>query len=331
MGKAKKYCCVGMGAALVDVFADISEADLARLGSPKSSMSLITPKEAEALEAAVSLHTRASGGSAGNTIAGIAALGLPTGFIGKVGNDELGRFFADDMAAVQTAFATQPHDALPTGRCIVLITPDAERTMHTLLGASVATDSSDLDTAMLAETDILFGEGYIWDSETAHRAFLEAASIVRAHGGRVALSLSDPFCVQRHHGRFEEALESHIDIVLANQAEAEAMFGGTRAQQWATAARGLGLEAVVTRGADGAVVISADETIAIAAETVTDITDLTGAGDQFAAGYLSGRAMNKSLEESARRGALAAAEVIGHVGPRPQNDVGERFKLAGLS
>ncbi len=330
MAQQKKYACVGMGAALVDVFADISEADLAALGSPKSSMSLISPAEAQKLEAAVQLHTRASGGSAGNTIAGIAALGLTTGFIGKVGQDELGAFFKDDMAAVNTAFATTPHPELPTGRCIVLITPDAERTMHTLLGASVATQADDLDRDMLAHTDILFGEGYIWDSESAHAAFLEAAEIVRHHGGRVALSLSDPFCVERHHARFEEALDSHIDIVLANQAEAEAMFGASNPLQWATAARGLGLEAAITRGAEGALLISADDTVAIHAERVANIIDLTGAGDQFAAGYLSGRALGKSLEESGRRGAIAAAEVISHIGPRPQDDVGARLTTAGL-
>lgn len=326
----KKYACVGMGAALVDVFADVTEAELAAIGSPKSSMSLISPKEAAALEQAVTLHTRASGGSAGNTIAGIAALGLPTGFIGKVGRDELGDFFVKDMAAVQTAFPTTPHDDLPTGRCIVLITPDAERTMHTLLGASVATAQNDLDRDMLAQTHILFAEGYIWDSETAHAAFLEAAEIVRAHGGRVALSLSDPFCVQRHHARFEEALDSHIDIVLANQAEAEAMFGGSSTTQWATAARGLGLEAAITRGADGAVIISAEDTIAISAEEVSNIVDLTGAGDQFAAGYLSGRALGRTLAQSGRRGAIAAAEVIGHIGPRPKIDVAGLLNAADL-
>jgi sugar/nucleoside kinase (ribokinase family) len=327
----KPYSVVGMGAALVDVFAHVTEDELADIGSAKASMALISPEEAQALESRVDIHTRASGGSAGNTVAGIAALGLSTGFIGKVGTDALGQFFSDDLRRVQTAFAGAPHPELPTGRCLVLITPDAERTMHTLLGASVATSIDDLDREMLAQTEILFGEAYIWDSPSAREAFLHAAAIVRENGGRVALSLSDPFCVGRHHSALEAALESHVDIMLANLSEAEALFGTSDRSALTTAARAFGIEAAITMGANGALLISHHDALHVDAERVQDVVDLTGAGDQFAAGYLSGRALGMDLAQCGRRGTLAAAEVIRHIGPRPQNDVDAVFKAAGLA
>ncbi len=327
----KSYSVVGMGAALVDVFANVTDAVLADIGSAKGSMSLISPDEALALEARVETHTRASGGSAGNTVAGIAALGMPTGFIGKVGSDALGKFFSDDLQRVQTAFASAPHAELPTGRCLVLITPDAERTMHTLLGASVATSVADLDTEMLAQTEILFGEAYIWDSPSAREAFLSAADIVSKNGGRVALSLSDPFCVGRHHSALEAALESHVDIMLANISEAEALFGTTDRSALTTAARAFDVEAAITMGPNGALLISPTEALHVEAERVEDVVDLTGAGDQFAAGYLSGRALGIGLAHCGRRGALAAAEVIRHVGPRPHNDIAAVFETAGVA
>lgn len=328
--KEKHYLVVGMGAALVDVFANVTDAELEEIGSTKASMALISPEEAERLQDRVEIHTRASGGSAGNTVAGVAALGLPTGFIGKVGTDALGTFFSDDLARVKTAFASTPHAELPTGRCLVLITPDAERTMHTLLGASVATSVADLDHEILEQTEILFGEAYIWDSPSARDAFITAAEIVHKNGGRVALSLSDPFCVGRHHSALEAVLDTHIDIMLANISEAEALFGTTETSALTTAARAFGIEAVITKGAEGALLISQSETTHVDAEQVSDVIDLTGAGDQFAAGYLSGRALGLGLETSGRRGAVAAAEVIRHIGPRPQSDILKIFKAAGL-
>lgn len=326
----KTYLLVGMGAALVDVFANVTDEQLAEIGSAKASMALISAEEARELEAQVKIHTRASGGSAGNTVAGVAALGLKTGFIGKLGDDELGAFFTEDLRKVETNFTAQPHNQLPTGRCLVLITPDAERTMHTLLGASIATSVQDLDHDMLEQTEILFGEAYIWDSPSAREAFLQAAEIVRAAGGRIALSLSDPFCVGRHHSALEAALESHIDIILANIAEAEALFGFSDNSALATAARAFGAEAAITKGADGALIISAEGVMQIDADHVADVVDLTGAGDQFAAGYLSGRALGLSSEISAKRGIKAASEVIRHIGPRPQTDVGALLKAQGL-
>jgi len=328
MGKTFKI--MGMGAALVDVFANVTEDELSNIGSPKASMSLISPDEAIALEAQIQTHTRASGGSAGNTVAGIAALGLKTGFIGKVGDDELGAFFSEDMRRLATHFPMAPHADQPTGRCLVLITPDAERTMHTLLGASVATETSDLDTAALADTEILFGEGYIWDSASARETFLEAARIVKENGGRVAFSLSDPFCVERHHADLQSFVNQHVDILLSNLAEAQALFGTSEPLGIVTACRAANIEGAITRGAEGAIIVTQNEAIEISAEHVEKIIDLTGAGDQFAAGYLSGRAEGLSIARSGRRGAIAAAEVIAHVGPRPKEDIAALFMKAGV-
>ncbi len=327
---SKTFKVMGMGAALVDVFANVTEAELAHIGSPKASMSLISADEAMALEAQITIHARASGGSAGNTVAGISALGLKTGFIGKVGNDPLGHFFSEDMRKLGSHFPMAAHDALPTGRCIVLLTPDAERTMHTLLGASISTQPSDLDEAALADTEILFGEGYIWDSPSARDTFLEAARIVKANGGRVAFSLSDPFCVERHLCVLQSFVSDHVDILVANLEEANALFGTREPLGLVTACRAAGVEGVITRGAQGAIIASPDQAIEIGAEHVETIIDLTGAGDQFAAGYLSGRADHLSIAQCGRRGAIAAAEVISHIGPRPEANISALFEKAGV-
>ena len=309
----------GMGAALVDLFAPVSEAELDALGSPKASMSLIEPTQSEALQKQVSVNERQPGGSIANSIAGMAALGTPTGFIGKIGDDGLGHCFAEAFEAAGVRFPVSPLQSQPTGHCLVLVTPDAERTMHTVLGASVTTAVDDLDESLLADTGILFGEGYLWDSPSARDAFVFAADKVKAQGGQVAFSLADRFCVERHHDGFVGFLESHIDILLANESEITALLG---TDQPAGISAGLSRHkclAAVTYGANGAYVFDGEARLHIPAQALAaeEIVDLTGAGDQFAAGFLAGLHAGKTPEAAAAMGIDAAAAVIRHVGPRP--------------
>jgi sugar/nucleoside kinase (ribokinase family) len=321
----------GMGAALVDLFADVTDAELDALGSPKASMSLVAPEASAAMQENIAVHTHRPGGSAANTIAGIAALGVATGFVGKIADDNLGRVFAEDFGRLGVAFAPQPANGLPTGHCLVLITPDAERTMHTVLGASVTTGEADLDADVLARTGLFFAEGYMWDSPSAKQAFLTAAKAVRAQGGKVAFSLADGFCVERHHADFLDLLKNHVDIVLANEAEITALCGSDAPALVAEKLAALHLIGAVTHGAKGVYVFGADQVRLIDAQLIDDVVDLTGAGDQFAAGFLTGLHKGRSLEDAARMGVIAASEVIRHIGPRPQHDIGAALKAAGLA
>jgi sugar/nucleoside kinase (ribokinase family) len=308
----------GMGAALVDLFAAVSDEELAALGSPKASMSLIDAAQSSALQEKVAVDTHQPGGSIANSIAGMAALGMATGFIGKIGNDELGRVFTDAFTQAQVRFPVTPMDTAPTGHCLVLITPDAERTMHTVLGASVTTEINDLDAALLADTDLLFGEGYLWDSPSARDAFMAAAAKMRAQGGKVAFSLADGLCVARHHEAFM-ALLGEIDILLANEAEIEALLGTDAPDAIAEKLAAFNLVAAVTFGADGAHLFAQDNRAHVPAQKLTadEIVDLTGAGDQFAAGFLAGLHQGKAMEVAAQMGIDAASAVIRHIGPRP--------------
>lgn len=315
----------GMGAALVDLFADVSDDQLAALGSAKASMSLVDAAQSTAMQGTLNVHTRQPGGSAANTLAGIAALGLDAGFIGRLADDDLGNVFCADFERLKVAFphTKQAAAQLPTGHCLVLVTPDGERTMHTVLGAAVTTAPSDLDGDLMARTGLFFAEGYIWDSPTAKQAFLKAAQSVRERGGKVAFSLADAFCVTRHHDDFMALLDSHIDIVLANEAEIAALFGTEEPDALAPLFAAHHLTGAVTYGAKGAYVF--DPTTArahhVATHIIEDVIDLTGAGDQFAAGFLAAFHKGHNLETAANIGNIAAGEVIRHIGPRPQHDV----------
>ena len=320
---SKRPLITGMGAALVDLFADVDEATLNMLGSPKGSMTLVDGPRADALRAGVSVHTCRPGGSAANTIAGLAGLGMPGGFIGKIGDDELGRIFHSSLTDLGVTFPVTPCNAEdhPTGNCLVLVTPDAERSMHTLLGASVTTAVADLDGDLLAATGILFCEGYVWDSPTAREAFLEAAQRVKSGGGRIGFSLSDTFCVERHKQAFLELFTSDIDILLSNFAEAQALLDAADMDAVIAAMQAAGVDGAITCGPEGAVIVHAGESVRVDAVSVQGVMDLTGAGDQFAAGYLCGVARGHNARTCGRMGALAAAEVIQHFGPRPQKDL----------
>ena len=311
----------GMGAALVDLFAAVSEEELAALGSPKASMSLIDAAQSSALQEYINIDTRQPGGSIANSIAGMAALGMATGFIGKIGDDHLGRVFADALTKGHVRFPAMPMTTAPTGHCLVLITPDAERTMHTVLGASVTTETKDLDAALLADTGLLFGEGYLWDSPSARDAFLEAAARVRGQGGKLAFSLADGLCVARHQQAFMGLLDE-IDILLANDAEIEALLGTDVPDAIAKKLAAYNILAAVTFGADGAHLFHKTARAHVPAQQLTadDIVDLTGAGDQFAAGFLAGLHQGKAMEAAAQMGIDAASAVIRHIGPRPPLD-----------
>jgi sugar/nucleoside kinase (ribokinase family) len=328
---AQTSLITGMGAALVDLFADVKDAELEAIGSPKASMSLIEPAQSTTMQAAVKVHTQQPGGSAANSVAGIARLGLPTGFIGKIAEDDLGRVFTDAFQKLDVAFPNHPDTRLPTGHCLVLVTPDAERTMHTVLGASVTTSTDDLDDGVLARTGLFFAEGYIWDSPSARDAFLVAAESVHAQGGKVAFSLADGFCVTRHHADFMGLLDSHIDILLANETEIAALFGSQDPADLGPHFAAHDVIGAVTYGAEGAYVFAGAEVCKIDAQKVDDIVDLTGAGDQFAAGFLAGLHRGHAPETAGKMGVLAASHVIRQFGPRPQTDVAAQLKAQGLT
>ncbi|MEC8132483.1 MAG: adenosine kinase, partial [Pseudomonadota bacterium] len=242
------------------------------------------------------------------------------------------RVFQDSLTDLGVTFPVTPCDSAdhPTGNCLVLVTHDAERTMHTLLGASVTTATVDLDTKLLNATGILFCEGYVWDSPTARAAFLEAAARVKSGGGRIGFSLSDTLCVERHKPEFLDLFARDIDILLANFAEAQALLDATDMADIIAAMQNAGVDGAITCGEEGAVIVRGDEAVRVAAHAVETVTDLTGAGDQFAAGYLCGVARGRSAQTCGRMGALAAAEVIQHFGPRPEKDLRAVFAAHGF-
>jgi len=335
----KPFHITGLGSALIDIYAHVTEAELADLlamsggNSTKGTMLLIEEAQSRLLLEQLKPDSQAAGGATANSIFGIAHMGLKAGFIGKIGNDAFGQLFADDMGAQNIAFPTNAKQAgatAPTGHVIVLITPDAERTMYTLIGASATLAVQDLDKDLLTASAYFFSEAYLFDSQSAKQAFITACDWVRASGGQIVLSLADPLCVARHRAELTELIEHKIDILLANEAEACALFDGAPFADTVNALQAKGKKAVVTRSEKGAVIIWQNEIINIQAEPVSNIIDLTGAGDQFAAGFLSGLIVGKELSICGRRGAVAASETISHIGPRPQADINKLFARAGL-
>lgn len=314
---------VGIGNALVDVLAHADDAMLNKLGLKKSSMRLITQPEGEALYKKMSTTTEMSGGSAANTIAGVASFGGRAAYIGKIANDPLGMAFAHDIHAQGIIFNTAPHKGdLATGCCLVFVTPDGERTMNTYLGASNALTADDLDAGLIQSAQVVYLEGYLFDPPEAKKAFYAAAEMARAGGRtRVALTLSDLFCVGRHRADFQKLIETHVDVLFANEAELCAQYQTERLDDAIAAARGHADILAVTRSADGAVIVTPTETVTVPAHPVTKVVDTTGAGDLFAAGFLYGLTHGKSLAECGRLGTIAAAEIISHIGARPQTSL----------
>ncbi len=319
---SKSLDVVGIGNAIVDVIARCDDAFLADQSVEKGAMTLIDDARAESLYAAMGPGIEISGGSAGNTVAGLAALGSRAGYVGKVRDDTLGGVFRHDIRAQGVTFDTAPAaEGPPTARCLVLVTPDAQRSMNTYLGACVNLTPDDVDEAMIAQAGIVYLEGYLWDPPLAKQAFLKAARIAHDSGGKVALSLSDPFCVDRHRAEFQELVKHHVDILFANEAEAVSLFECARFDDALQAVRFEVETAALTRSEKGAVVVHRDEVHVLEAEPVERVVDTTGAGDLYAAGYLHGYAAGRGAVDCGRMGAICAAEIISHVGARPEADL----------
>lgn len=316
---------VCIGNAIVDVLTQTDDATLGRLGMTKGSMSLIDAETAEKLYEELGPGVETSGGSAGNTAAGLASLGAKCAYIGKVHDDQLGNIFAHDIGAVGAEYTTpMATDGPPTARCLILITPDAERTMNTYLGACADLGPDDIDEGLIGRAKVTYLEGYLWDRDEAKQAFLRAARLAHAAGRMTALTLSDSFCVDRHRDSFRELISGHIDILFANEAEILSLYETDNFDAALQFARQDCTIAALTRSEKGSVVISGDEVHVVDAEPVSRVLDTTGAGDQYAAGFLYGYTRGDDLASCARIGGIAAAEVIAHVGPRPQTS------LAGL-
>lgn len=316
-----KFDVVGIGNAIVDVIAQTTDVFLTENNLVKSGMALIDTEQAEALYAKMGPGLEMSGGSAGNTMAGLAVLGGRGAFIGKVANDQLGKVYRHDIRAVGVTFDTPDLlDGTPTGRCLILVTPDAHRTMNTFLGACQQLTPEDIDAATIRDSQVTYLEGYLWDPPPAKEAFLKAAHIAHSAGRKVSLSLSDAFCVHRHHDSFLELVANHVDILFANESEICALYG-TDFEGALKAVRGHCEVAVLTRSEKGAVVLSGEEMVSVPAEAVAKVVDTTGAGDLFAAGFLHGYTTGRDLTTCARLGAMSAAEIISHYGARPQSDL----------
>lgn len=327
----KRYKVAGIGNAIVDVISTVDDTFLDHMSIRKGIMQLVERPRAESLYGAMDDRRQASGGSVANTLAGIGNLGLSTVFVGRVRDDALGRFYADDMTALGTDFPNAPvaGGELPTSRSMIFVTPDGERSMNTYLGISAELGPEDVDTAVMADSAILFLEGYLFDKDKGKDAFLTAARACKGAGGRAGIALSDPFCVDRHRADFRLLVANEMDFVIGNQSEWMSLYEtNTLDEALNHAARDCGL-VVCTRSGDPVVIVADGVRTEIPVTEVVPV-DATGAGDQFAAGFLYGLAMGRDMATAGRMGCMAAAEVIGHLGARPQADLRKLFAAEGL-
>ncbi len=322
-----------MGDAIVDVIADCDEEFIRAHRLPKGSMQLLTPDEADQLYSAMGVAREMSGGSAANSMAGVAAMGGSAAFIGQVAEDQLGMIFEHDMHALGVRFDTPPlprgeGSGPPTGRCLILVTPDGQRTMNTCPGASHELDASGLDRDLIASASILFLEGYLFGPEKPRAAMMEAIKVAHSAGRRVAFTLSESVCIAGRKESFGEMIESGgVDLLFCNEDEAFQLTGRTDLRNALTDLSIKVATVVVTSGPEGAVAIENGERIAIPAAPVNEVVDTTGAGDLFAAGFLTARCKGATLERCLWTGAIAAAEVIQHYGARPMADLKTLVKL----
>ena len=322
---------VGVGNAIVDVIASVDDSFIVAHGLVKGAMTLVSAERSAELYDAMPTGIAASGGSAANTVAGAASFGGRAAFIGKVRDDQLGEVFVHDIRATGVAFDVPPApDGPPTARCLIQVTPDAERTMNTFLGTSALLGPDDVDTGLVASAGITYCEGYLWDVQVAKDAIRVAMEAAGEAGRTVALALSDSYCVERHRAEWLDLIEDRVDVVFANEAEVCALhstgdLAGAR-DRTAEMARTV----VITRGARGSVVVEGTTVEEIPAAPVLRVVDATGAGDLYAAGFLWGLSRGAPLVRCARLGNLAAAEVVSHVGARPLVPLSERAVVAGL-
>jgi sugar/nucleoside kinase (ribokinase family) len=313
-----EFDVVGVGNALVDVIAHADDEFIHEYDLVKGSMTLIDTDRALYLYGALGTAVEMSGGSAANTMCGVASLGGRAAYLGKVSDDDLGLVFGHDLRAVGVQFRPgRPEADTPTGRCIIVVTPDAERTMNTYLGVSSLLQPSDIHEATVAAGRVLYMEGYLYDRPAAKAAFRHAAAVAHANGRQVSLTLSDSFCVDRHRDDFSALVSDQVDILFGNEDELRALYQVDTLDEAIRLVRADCHLAVITMGKHGCAIVTKDDVVKAPAEPVAHVLDTTGAGDLFAAGFLFGYTRERPLEECAKLGAIAAAEVISHVGPRP--------------
>lgn len=322
------YDVCAIGNAIVDVLAHAGDDFIAttgkKYGMQKGTMTLINETQAVELYAELPPGIESSGGSAGNTMAGFASFGGKGAFIGKVAMDQLGEVFKHDLKAQGVEFNTTPLAVgAPTGRCLIIVTPDAQRTMNTFLGAGCELGPDDVDKDLVASSRILYLEGYLYDQPKAKEAFKYGAQVAHDAGHKVALTLSDPFCVDRHRDDFRDLVDNHVDLLFANEEEIKALYEVDTFEQGFRMARNKCEVAALTRSAKGSVIVSGEEIIEIEPEPLLHVIDTTGAGDQYAAGFLYGYTQGMDLYRCGRLGTLAATEVISHMGPRPEMNYAE--------
>lgn len=324
-----RHDVIGIGNALVDVLVQIDDEALGKIGLVKGSMTLVDTDESDRLYAQLPEGVTRSGGSCGNTMVGLAALGGRGAYIGRVKDDQFGKAFLHDMGSRAVHCPNDKQQSGPgTGRCLVMVTPDAQRTMATCLGAASELTPNDLSKEDIAAASVLYMEGYLFDRDEAKAAFIAAAEVSHAAGQEVSLSLSDSFCVDRHRAAFKQLVKGHIDILFANEQEITALYEVATFDEALNAVQQDCKLACLTRGENGSVVVSPEGVHEIPAEPVSNVVDTTGAGDQYAAGFLAGYTQGRSLADSGRMGSIMAGEIIGHFGAHPEADVAALVKDA---
>ncbi|MEO1794119.1 MAG: adenosine kinase [Pseudomonadota bacterium] len=323
---------VGIGNAIVDILAQCDDAFLKAHGSEKGFTTLCDAETVTRLYEAAGPTVEASGGSAANTIVGVAGFGGTSAYIGKVAEDEFGRIFQHDIRAAGVTYETVPKSGgAPTARSLILVTPDGERTMHTFLGVSPELDGDDIDADLIARAKILYLEGYLFDRPQAQEAFYRAAAIARDAGRKVALTLSDGFCVDRHRSAFRDIIKSEVDILFANKAEILSLFETDSFEGAVANARDMAPITAITQSEDGSVLSRDGEIVEVPAVPVAPVVDSTGAGDLYASGVLYGLSRDLPLATCGQLGSLAASETIGQIGARPRANLKEKAQDAGLS
>ncbi|MEX0351011.1 MAG: adenosine kinase [Paracoccaceae bacterium] len=327
----KTYQIVGIGNAVVDVISQSDDSFLDLMGIEKGIMQLVERERGEVLYAAMEARVQTPGGSVANTIAGAGALGLDAAFIGRVHDDALGRFYADAMQDDGVDFVNAPVNGgeLPTSRSMIFVSPDGERSMNTYLGISSELSSEDVPKDVAGKASIMFLEGYLFDKDKGKTAFLEAARDCREGGGKTGIAISDPFCVERHRTDFLSLIENELDFVIGNEAEICSLFETEDTEEALKRTAAICPLVVCTRSGDGVTVVSGSDRVDVPVDKIVPV-DATGAGDQFAAGFLFGLATGRDLETCARMGNVCAREVISHIGPRPEASVLELLRGEGL-
>lgn len=326
------YDVVAVGNAIIDILKPVTDQFLAEEGIAKGGMTLIDEARADHLTTRLAEPVVAAGGSAANTVTGVASFGGTAGYIGKVAQDDLGARFTKEFRAAGVAFNTAPRPGTPgTARSLIVVTPDGQRSMNTYLGASTLLSAEDLDEELIQSGQTLFLEGYLFDRDEAKAAFVRAAEIARAADRKVSLTLSDTFCVDRHRDSFRHLVAGHVDILFCNESEILSLYECTDLGDAIAQARKACPLVAVTRSEHGSIIVTKDDTVEAKAFSVSKVVDTTGAGDQYAAGFLFGYTRGRSLADCGALASLAAAEVISHMGPRPETSLRELAQQRGLS